>query len=190
MFTIEHWVPQSQARELAREYSNVLLACRLCNRARGSRPVSAAVGQLLDPSAVPWAEHFRLELGEKEDHLVPGGDAAKVTERVYELNEPRKASKRCFRRLLLSDRQRIREEFPAEIQRLLELGARWIRRDRQVAAELFAEAARLREDMKKAMEEWRSLFPAVPEDAPQRCRCGTAENHTLPPGLEEQMIEL
>ena len=47
--TCEHVVPRSRGGHLVPE--NALVACRACNRRRGSRPVDAYVRQLLDEGA-------------------------------------------------------------------------------------------------------------------------------------------
>jgi hypothetical protein len=53
-------VPRSRGGHATPE--NALVACRACNRRRGSRPVDAYVRELLDEGAAPDVERLRRTL--------------------------------------------------------------------------------------------------------------------------------
>jgi hypothetical protein len=50
-------------------------------------------------------------------------------------------------------------------------------------------ARHLRRAARSALDEL-ARFAPVPVDAPKSCRCGQTDNHSLPPDLETQSIEL
>lgn len=84
---IEHRWLQSDSPTAANLYSNTLLVCRLCNLARGRKPLVSSEGaRLLSPTEVSWAEHFELD----GDRLVPraGDPDGLYTYLVYDLDDP------------------------------------------------------------------------------------------------------
>jgi hypothetical protein len=58
--TLEHVVPRSRGGHMTPE--NALVACRPCNRRRGSRPVDAYVRELLSEGACVDVEALRASL--------------------------------------------------------------------------------------------------------------------------------
>jgi 5-methylcytosine-specific restriction endonuclease McrA len=58
--TCEHVVPRSRGGHLVPE--NALVACRSCNRRRGSRPVDAYVRELLDEGLAVDVSRLRASL--------------------------------------------------------------------------------------------------------------------------------
>jgi 5-methylcytosine-specific restriction endonuclease McrA len=59
--TLEHVVPRSRGGHLTAE--NAVVACRTCNKRRGSRPVDAYVRELLDHGAAVNLPVLRDALG-------------------------------------------------------------------------------------------------------------------------------
>ena len=83
--TLEHVVPRSRGGHMTIE--NALLACRTCNRRRGSRPADAYVRELLDLGAavdVPAVRRSLTRLAQSERRAHRDA-AAKVLRRLRSL---------------------------------------------------------------------------------------------------------
>ena len=59
--TAEHLVPRSRGGRTSPE--NLTVACRACNRRRGTRPVVSHVRSLLDEGATPQPDRLLVSLG-------------------------------------------------------------------------------------------------------------------------------
>lgn len=182
--TAEHFVPVSEDPSRAREYENLLYACRWCNRSRSNSGIEAAAGRLLAPTEVAWADHFRWDADEIE--AISGVDGERTC-RVYDLNDRRKVRARSHRRRVVSDRVDLLRGGPDRIRRLVDLASR--QRNPGDAKLLLAEAHRLRRGLHDALRDL-SLFRAIPVDADERCRCGTDSDHSLPSHVAEQVTRL
>ena len=179
--TIEHWHPQSAAPELANEYSNCLYACRFCNRSRGTSPVeSPADGRLLNPCANVWSEHFTA----RGDRIVVAREDrdALRTERVYDLNDPRKVALRRRRRELIEAAlATIREA--STIPELILIAEHLDGSERE---EVIRAAEFLRDQVNRARGQLVRL-EAVPVDVDLECRCQRVE-FSLAPHLARQCV--
>ncbi len=181
---IEHGVAQSIAPDRINDYSNCFYSCRYCNSARAHRPQFSAGYSLLEPTMTAWGDHF----SRSGDRLLPmeGDGDARYTHQVYDLDDPRKIELRRLRRELIEDRIELLKRFPHDLEWLLaESQASPPRRARE-ALDL---ARHLRRAARSALDEL-ARFSPVPVDAPERCRCGQAEHHSLPSELESQSVEL
>jgi hypothetical protein len=63
--TAEHLVPRTRGGRTSPE--NLTVACRACNRRRGTRPVVAHVRTLLDEGEHPRGDHLLVSLGRLAD---------------------------------------------------------------------------------------------------------------------------
>jgi hypothetical protein len=181
---VEHGHLQGTDPVRRNHYSNCFYACRYCNGSRGSRPSTSTGRSLLNPTQIAWGNHFYRS----GDRLLPfqGDVHAAYTHQVYDLDDPRKVEMRRLRRELITDRLAIFHQFPEDLNWLLsETEASSPRRARE-AIDL---ARRLRKAVLFALEEL-ARFSAVPADAPSQCRCGRTDHHSLPRGIDFQMIEL
>ena len=183
--SIEHLQLQSTAPGRVTDYDNLAYACRYCNGRRSTHPrVSPSGARLLDPWQDAWGAHFRL----RDDRLEPlyddeRGRDARYTEEVYRLNDPRKVTMRRERRELIEDRLRyVTEDFAAMLRDV----ARRVP-DEAHSRRLFEQAREIDHQRERALCELR-MQPAIPRDAPTRCRCGHQEHHTLPPQLPVREI--
>ncbi len=183
--TVEHWALKSQEPDLAGDYSNCLYACRMCNRSRGTQELWADSGRLLNPTETAWGDHFTLS----EDRLepLPGDGDAAYTHRVYDLDDPRKTTRRRIRRELISDRLDALRVL-VEIADLLRL-ADSLRREDTVFENVLQAIRRLRRNALHALKDL-ERYAAVPADAPTTCRCETGDHLTLPQPLAGQTFEL
>lgn len=184
--TVEHRIARSADPGQQNRYENCMLACRLCNRARGATPHEGTSYRLLDPTQDSWGDHFELA----EDCLRPlfaEGDAA-FTHRTYDFDDERKVVRRRLRRLLVTDRLMLLQRIGSELEDLLQLAE--VIRSRNLDA--FFAAIRdiqlLRADALRALEDLR-LFAAIPSDKPDECRCNSTEHFQLPTEYEAQTID-
>lgn len=187
--SIEHHVPQSAQSAKRNKYSNCLYACMLCNRARSNKPVIDRSGRrLLNPSESAWEDHFVWD----ECRIRPrkGDVDALYTHETYDIDAPDKVERRRFRRDFYMDRlplfSRATED---KIERLLAMASQCLDTDRDLFYLLIDAFIELRKTREKARKEL-SWYPAIPPDAPSLCRCENTENHSLPPELARQMVEL
>lgn len=177
--TVEHFIPKSVRPDLINEFENLVLACRLCNIARGVKPLAEENGaKLLNPREEAWAEHFTLEQGQLEPQT-PDGD---YTKDAYGINDRFRTARRSKRALVLTKAYRVL------------LGIR--RRQRAVEKRLAAgdtsarEHLRDLEDSKRLAIEIALGFRWIPEDAPPRCRCDHTDHHDIPVAYRDQIVEL
>lgn len=63
VFTAEHLEPQSLDTQKIKvnAYTNLVYACRLCNRARSAVPEAVQHRRLLNPTKDSWDSHFQVE---------------------------------------------------------------------------------------------------------------------------------
>lgn len=184
--TIEHRLPQKSRPASANVYSNCLLCCKYCNRARSIAPIAAAGECLLDPTKVAWSVHFDV----RSDRLLEkAGDVdAKYTQQSYKLNDPIKMEKRLQRRQLLSDFLPFVKKGPAELAMLVKIAGEIAQFDAARAAKLVETTRRMRKTLRAAVREVRR-FSIVPVDAPKKCRCAhlnAAAARTVCATLERQ----
>ncbi len=113
LFTAEHIEPQSVAVDRVNDYTNLVYACRWCNRSRSvaSRTVDGSI--LLEPTQVAWANHFYID----SDELAPRADDpdALYTHAVYNLNDSRKIELRQHRYRVITGCLRLLQEGPASV---------------------------------------------------------------------------
>ena len=185
--TVEHRRTRKEAPDLAAVYDNCYYACRLCNQARGTKPIEVDGVALLDASKDAWADHFEYS----GDHLKPkeGDRAAEYTHRAYDLDSPSKTIRRALRRELILDRLRLLSEIGREIAELLELAGRLRMSQPDSFDQLWRSIKDLREQAQRAASDL-SVYRAVPVDAPESCRCKADDAMTLPAWLEQQCIDV
>jgi len=92
---VEHFVPVSVDGDLVNEYSNCILACRLCNGSRRGRAVA------LDPTRVAWGHRFQWR-GLHLEPIDPDDHGAAEALAAYELNYPTKVTRREFRQRIVN----------------------------------------------------------------------------------------
>lgn len=185
--TIEHRIPRSTDASRENDYDNCLYACRFCNRSRSARSVRRGGTRLLDPTSVAWGEHFTAT----GDHLRANEEDAdaQYTHLAYELDDPRKIGRRRVRRKLVGDRLRVLARLESDIVELLRLAGVARQRDVGRFRQILEEIRGLRNDAHRALEDLKR-YAAVPQDAPQTCRCAPPHNLSLPEELERQTIEV
>jgi hypothetical protein len=193
LMTIEHFLTVSsgktpaEAKALANDYWNCFYACRYCNGARSATPAIDRLGRrLLNPFAHAWSEHFSLS---DDDRLLPrpGDPDAEYTAEVYDLNDVRKLEMRRSRRERLDECLALLDQGPDLLDVLLARAAS-VGPGLQ-SAELLAAAERLRRSLLSAEQDL-VRYAAIPEDSDSKCRCGHEGHHSLPPFLEEQMLDI
>lgn len=180
---IEHRELQSDRSDLQAAYLNCYYSCRWCNQARSASPSRGSRGErLLDPCQEAWGKHFQLE----GPQLLPraGDKDASYTDQLYDLNDPRKCQLREQRRADILEAQRVLQEIPGLIDRLL---ART--RSCASAQPLIEAAQELRKHLLAAQKQI-ERYRAIPADAPRLCACGPAQEHHLPPFLADQTLSL
>lgn len=184
--SIEHIEPRAHAPHLAAEYENCAYACRFCNSARGTFPtVHPSGARLLHPWRDAWGAHFRLH----EYRLAPvhqghGGRDARYTADVYQVNDETRIKLREKRHQFLLDRMRF---FVRNVDELEELAERQSSPEDRLRLLLLArELATARQTALIELGERK----ATPADAPTHCRCGSQENHQLPPEIEVWRVSL
>ncbi len=185
--TVEHRVARSAEPSLRNRYDNCLLACRLCNRARGTDALEKGGKRLLDPTLDAWESHFSL-VEDRLRPLVPDGDGA-FTHRAYDLDDERKVVRRKLRRLLLSDRLELLREIGGTMVDVLRSAEAIRKRNPEAFFAALREIQRLRTDALRAMADL-ALFAAIPLDKPDHCRCDSTRHHQLPAEIEAQTMEL
>jgi hypothetical protein len=186
IFSIEHLSPQSIESGLSNDYRNCVYCCRFCNRSRSNRSVRLGEAQLLDPTKATWSDHFER----REDLLyAKTGDLdAAYTLEAYEFNDSRKVMIRKDRRELYDHHLTFITDGPKHITRLLTMASEHIF-DTQRFDELIRMASRFQNGLRRAVFDLHK-HRAIPEDAPQKCRCGTTREHCLPAPISSQMLEL
>lgn len=182
--TVEHRVPRSVDADQAGDYDNCLLACRFCNRARSDRPLETGEVSLLDPTAATWSEHFSVD----GPRLSPRSANAEYTAEVYDINDPRKIRRREARKKLIEDRLQL-AELLNELPELLQLAEHQRSLDIKNFGRLILKIKELREQCLRALADL-SRFAAIPEDAPEHCRCDSRRHHTVPDALDQQSMNL
>jgi hypothetical protein len=85
--TAEHLVPRSRGGRTTPE--NLAIACRACNRRRGTRPVVAHVRNLLEEGATPRGDHLlenlsRLAASDRRDLAAYGARQHALLTRLLE----------------------------------------------------------------------------------------------------------
>ncbi len=185
--TVEHRVPRSADPARENEYANCLYACRFCNRSRSVSPIRTSGARLLDPTEDPWGDHFEAE----DDHLKPvaGDPDADYTHRAYDFDDPRKVARRRARRELVNDRLALLSDLGSELVVLLGLAEGLRRRDFQKFGWALQEIQKIRSAALRALEDLKR-YPAIPADAPARCRCQGTDLLSLPAELERQTLEV
>lgn len=190
MIWIEHLEPHSTHHALRDVYTNIIYSCRYCNLSRRAQPrVDSRGRRLLDPCQDAWAEHFAWQGGVIMRARPGDGDAA-YTHTAYKLNEEKKLTRRRWRKELFENSQQLIQELSPAID-TWQLGLRAAREAKDIAGMKKA-LARLRKwypRLQKAVKDLRR-FRAIPKDAPERCRCDTSENRTLPSWLARQTVQV
>ncbi len=185
--TVEHVIPRSHQPVLANVYANCLLACRMCNTARGDAANQGPHGAaLLDPTTTPWGRHFTQGAGGRLEPRA-GDPNATYTERLYRLNDPLKVAMRAGRAEMLGLARTV-------LQGRLDLVGRRLRRRANAlrGSGKGREAHELEEEARVAEVAWRLACEvrdrarAVPSSAPKRCRCKGPR--TLPGWLQRQLL--
>ncbi len=180
---VEHFVPVSYDEAAANEYRNCFYACRYCNQDRAARanvdPQSG--GRLLNPCHVSWEDHFTVA----DDKMTPRDDDLDglYTSQAYNLDHPRKVRMRRLRRKAVRELLQL-------LRKGRELHASLL--ERAVAEEdpaLIEEARLLALFLRRAIEDL-ERFKVIPEDAKRPCICSDETLCTLPPVLDEQVIEV
>lgn len=185
--TVEHRILRSDDPDSAGAYDNCLYACRLCNQARGMKPLTSEQARLLDPSSDAWADYFDA-VG---DSLRPKLDDkdAQYTYRVYDLDSASKQARRQTRRELIADRLQLLGEIGSLLAELLERIAELQARETQVPIRMLVEVAALRSHTERAKKDLHR-YAAIPDDAPASCRCSDLDSLALPATIKSQCLEL
>lgn len=159
MTTVEHRQLQSTTTDQIHSYSNCLFVCRYCNTTRGKKALTDGKGRtLLDPTVVPWSEHFTLS--DCRLLALAGDRDAEYTQEAYGINKDRTV------RLRKNREQALLEAFEllASRPQLLEL----IKLPEHAAL-----ASILNASFRNA-ERTISRFMMIPEDAEAACACSAA----------------
>ena len=183
VFTIEHLEPQSINKRERNEYTNLVYACRLCNRARSVAPRAVKGRRLLDPTKDAWAKHFQISgnsLVSQEEDV----DASYTCE-AYDFNDDRKVARREKRATFLSSYIRLVKEGPALREELLNLAEK----HQEDSLTLLKQAQELAKAIQQARLNLES-YSAIPADAPNKCRCDTTETHCLPDEFAGQILQI
>lgn len=90
---IDHIIARKHGGET--EGNNLALACRLCNKYKGSDltsidPQSGEIVPLYNPRHQRWQDHFRLV----EAHIAPLTATGRVTVALLQLNRPERVAER------------------------------------------------------------------------------------------------
>jgi hypothetical protein len=138
IMTAEHLELQSTHRSLVNDYTNLIYACKWCNRARDSKPRSTSEGRLLDPTQDIWADYFKAEGA----NLVPiNHPDALYTFETYDINEERKIARREFRRDFISTRIYMIQKGMKSLEDLMS----WAEQHPEDSLTLISDAQQLRE---------------------------------------------
>ena len=176
VWTIEHFVLQSDEPAHANAYSNCYWCCRRCNLSRDQRPIESTRGQLLDPCRHAWSDRFRLDDDQLKPRYPDDRDAHR-TWSVYQLDDPGKVIRRKKRREALSE----------AIALWREVGD--TRADLSSDDPSFFENERATRRLRRLALAVLLRYRAIPDSSVIPCECG-GEDCRLPEGLEEQCIEL
>ena len=181
IFTAEHFEPQSVSEQAINDYSNLVYACRWCNRARSVAPGTTSSCRLLNPTQDSWAHHFQIE---EDNFRSRAGDAdALYTCDAYNLNDGRKVALRDIRHKTLSEAIPLVKKGPAALEELTDLAEKHLTQELIEAHKALSAAIRL------ATLNLESYL-ATPLDAPTQCRCGTTNMHSLPEEFAEQAVQI
>lgn len=177
---VEHFVPVSLDADAVNDYENCFYACRLCNGARASVPVTDGQHRLLNACMDSLAEHFEAA----NDQLLPKSDDRDAihTASTYDLNDPRKSRLRKLRREMLSECLDLLQDGPTRVKILIGLS------EKHNDVDILDAARDLQRCIQIAATEVLK-YAAIPVDAPQGCRCEEQENTALPEWLDQQTIE-
>lgn len=166
-------------------YSNVVYACKWCNRSRGVRALVDAEGRTLqDPTREVWQDLFVIH----DDALVPAGDAspdATYTWETYELGDPLKTELRRKRRKELAKARRHLKQCPGYIKRIetqIAAGGHSVEALAELREELTLHAELLA-DTQAVLAKRR----AVPKDHDASCACPRTASLDLPAPLKAQL---
>lgn len=183
LFWLEHIELQSQRSDLINVYSNLVYACRSCNRARKITPRQDAKSRrLLDPGSDAWTRHFTWE----GFTLSPKTDDGTYTKETYDLNSPAKVALREELAIAISDASELLQYGPQMLADLME-NIRSLSGGRQ--ATRFRLVSKLHRDIRNARATLLMLGP-IPHDASQRCRCNTTDFHEVPSWLSQALLTI
>lgn len=179
---IEHFELASASPERVNDYENCYYCCDMCNAARASHPARTESGNLLDPCSVSWNSHFELE--DCVLRCSPADADAVYTERIYDLNALDKVRFRTIRKSHYERYWTLLLNFMAILRRLARVYAKTLEQ------EVLNEMRTLQGSLRDFWEDMVEQYPAIPLSAPDRCACDLSMPYLLPPGLDEQCIEL
>ena len=186
--SVEHITPQSDDPAQANFYRNCLYACKLCNRARSTKPLQDNKGnRLIDPTCEGWAVHFEA----RDNNLVPKTGDGEYTRDAYDLNDPRKVDMRSERRERIARWCKLLREGPAQAAALAALAGQFAAATDAISgarAELLLQASAERIEDIRLARKWIERYRGTPSDADPACRCRIAL--TLPQQIAEQLIEV
>lgn len=177
VWTIEHFVLQTDDADRANAYFNCYWCCRRCNLSRDSRRITTLDGALLDPCVHAWSDRFQLKHHRLEPRH-PHDRNAQRTWSVYNFDDPGKVKRR-----------QKREEA------LVDAVALW-REMREIWARLSPADQSFHEDVRTMQRNQRLAlgvllrYLAIPESSTEPCTCGSGEHCRLPRWLDAQCTEL
>lgn len=187
--SVEHHLLKSKQPQWEATYTNLFYACKFCNDARNQQPVIApGGGTLLEPTTSAWGLVFRLNMS--DFRLEPLSTSAEYTERVYDINEPRRIQLRKNRYLLITDRLAALQGIPQRISALNAIVSRLISEGKEMDAMVLISAAKDLQDVLVCAKEELIRYRAIPLDAPSKCRCDNRLNSRLPPNAQTGLIEI
>jgi hypothetical protein len=181
---VEHIILQRDDDNAEDDYSNCVYSCRFCNRARSTNPIIRNGKRLLNPTQDAWADHFDVMADEFK--FRPRTRDAEYTCDSYDINAPDKVELRRLRNAVITHHQRWVSEGPEWLTELL-TEAEACQHDPSAFAKKLSRARLIRQTILRAIEDLASLR-AIPNDAPDRCRCENTQ-HALPEALDEQYRE-
>lgn len=180
----EHVELQSDDRGDENDYTNVLYACKRCNRDRSTKPRMDKLGRkLLDPTTIAWGSRFGLE-GDSIEPLDTADTDALYTRDAYDINAEKKRDARRLRAEKIGETlsriaaDRVREKKLVEIAK--------IQTDEAVRQDLLGVARELRRARREVVAEFVETYGAIPTDAAQSCRCDPAPRYDLPAWFASQ----
>lgn len=187
-FTVEHLKPKSQWPRLANKYYNCIYACRVCNVARGTKPIvrSADQARLLNPCDAVWSSRFQWANAE----LVPkhaGDKDALYTIFAYDVNAPGKVALRGARAEAIEGALEDIVDAAERVAMMIELSDE--PQNAKFRSQLTREAEFLRGRTKRAMKLLRRFAP-MPLSAPGSCRCSIRRARSLPEAVQQQAMEV
>lgn len=172
LFTIEHHLRQDPHKHLICVYTNLLYACKKCNRARGTKEERDALGRrLLEPCAADWSSHFEVREDGTMVVIDPNDVHAAYTHWAYDLGNDTKNRLRNARRAVLEEHERRLQRANQTMQAALGLLGKLD--DSPERTELLTQIKEARADCERDKAEVSRRLAAVPADAPVKCRCLT-----------------